>query len=69
MKKPNKLHSVISEEKSIEYFIRKYLKKIDKDIMQSLILTGSNRGKLHGLIKVHKITNSRTARNKHDRNT
>ena len=35
--KPNKLHPVISKEKSIEYAIRKYLTSIDKDIMQSLI--------------------------------
>ena len=57
MIKPNKLHSVIAKEKSIEYFIRKYLKNVDKDIMQSLIPTGSKPGKLYGLIKVHKINN------------
>ena len=55
--KPNKLHPVISKEKSIEYAIRKYLTSVDKDIMQSLILTGSKPGKLYGLIKVHKINN------------
>ena len=53
MIKPNKLHPVISKEKSIEYFIRKYLKNVDKDIMQSLIVTGSKPGKLYGPIKVH----------------
>ena len=57
MIKPNKLHPVISKEKSIEYFIRKYLKNVDKDIMQSLIPTGSKPEKLYGLIKVHKINN------------
>ena len=57
MIKPNKLHPVISKEKSIEYFIRKHLKNVDKNIMQSLIPTGSKPGKLYGLIKVHKINN------------
>ena len=55
--KLNKLHPVISKEKSIKYFIRKYLKNVDKDIMQSLIPTGNKPGKLYGLIKVHKINN------------
>ena len=57
MIQPNKLHPVLSKEKSIEYFIRKYLKNVDKDIMQSLISTGSKPGKLYGLIKIHKINN------------
>ena len=57
MIKPKKLPPVISKEKSIEYFIRKYLKNVDKDIMQSLIPTGSKPGKFYGLIQVHKINN------------
>ena len=57
MIKPNKLHPVISKEKSIEYFIRKYLENVDKDTMQSLIPTDIKPGKLYGLIEVHKIYN------------
>ena len=57
MIKSNKLYPMISKEKSIEHFIQKYLKSIDKDIMQSLIPTGSKAGKLYGLIKVNKINN------------
>ena len=43
MIKPNKLHPVISKEKSI-----KYSKNVDKDIMQSVIPTSSKLGKLYG---------------------
>ena len=42
MIKPNKLYSVILKEKSIKYFIRKYLKNVDKNITQSLMPPGSH---------------------------
>ena len=49
-----KIHPIIRKEKSISYYIKKYLKNYDSKITNSLIPSGSQPGKLYGLAKVHK---------------
>ena len=50
----NENHSIIQKEKSISYYIRKYFKKVTN--YQELIPSGSQRGKLYGIAKVHKTS-------------
>ena len=50
----SKGHPIISNEKSISYFIKKYVKNYDSEITNSLIPSRSQPGKLYGLVKVHK---------------
>ena len=51
------IHPIIAKENSIRYYVRKYLKDYGDEIIKSLIPSGSNPGKLYGLIKVHKDGN------------
>ena len=52
------IHLIIAKENSISYYhVRKYLKGYDNEVIRSLISSGSNPGKLYGLIKVHKDGN------------
>ena len=51
------IHPIIAKENSIRYYVRKYLKGYGDEIIKSLIPSGSNPGKLYGLIKVHKDGN------------
>ena len=51
------IHPIIVKENSIRYYVRKYLKDYGDEIIKSLIPSGSNPGKLYGLIKVHKDGN------------
>jgi len=44
---------IMAKEKSISYCIRTYLKCYDQNLVKSMIPTGSQPGKLYGLIKVH----------------
>ena len=52
-----KQHPIKTKEKSIEYYIRKYFKNYGKETINELIPSGSNPGKLYGLIKTHKPNN------------
>ena len=47
-------HPIISKEKSIRYYIDKYIPGLDKKSRKQLLPTGSSPGKLYGLCKVHK---------------
>ena len=49
-----KIHPIIHKEKSIFYYIRKYLKNYDSKMTNNLIPGGSQPGKLYGLAIVHK---------------
>ena len=49
-----KVHPIISKEKSVTYFIRKYLKNYDSEVIRKLISSGSKPGRIYGLVKVHK---------------
>ena len=49
-----KVHPIISKEKSVTYFIRKYLKNYDSEVIRKLIPSGSKPGRIYGLVKVHK---------------
>ena len=46
-------HPIISKEKSIIYYIRTYFKKFGEETVKSLLSSGTNPGKLYGLVKVH----------------
>ena len=50
----SKIHPIVRKEKSISYYIKKYLENYDSKITNSLISSGSQPGKLYGLAKVHK---------------
>ena len=49
-----KVHPIISKEKSVTYFIRKYLKNYDSEVIRKLISSGSKPGRIYGLVKLHK---------------
>ena len=49
-----KEHPIISKKKSVTYFIRKYLKNYDSEVIRKLIPSGSTPGRIYGLVKVHK---------------
>ena len=49
-----KVHPIISKEKFVTYFLRKYLKSHDSEVIRKLILSGSKPGRIYGLAKVHK---------------
>ena len=49
-----KVHLIISKEKSVTYYIRKYLKNYDSEVIRKLIPSGSKPGRIYGLVKVHK---------------
>ena len=53
----SKTHPIIARENSISYYIRKNLKEFGQDTIKSLIPSGSNPGKIYGLVKVHKTDN------------
>ena len=48
---------MIKKEKSINYYVNKYLKSYGSETIKNLILKGSSPGKMYGLIKVHKNNN------------
>ena len=50
----SKIHLIIRKEKSISYYMKKYLKNYDSEITNSFIPSGSQPGKLYELAKVHK---------------
>ena len=50
-------HPIIAKERSITYYIRKYLKEFGEETVKNLIPSGSTPGKLYGLIKIHKEDN------------
>ena len=50
-------HPIIAKERSIAYYIRKYLKEFGEETVKNLIPSGSTPGKLYGLIKIHKEDN------------
>ena len=50
----SKIHPIIRKEKSISYYIKKYIKNYDSEITNSLIPSVSQPGKFYGLAKVHK---------------
>ena len=56
IKNKSKIHSIIRKEKSISYYIKKYLKNYDSEITNSLTPSGSQPGKLYGLIKFIKMS-------------
>ena len=47
-------HPIITKEKSIRYYIDKYIPGLDKQSRKKLLPTGSSPGQLYGLCKVHK---------------
>ena len=49
-----KVHPIIKKEKSINYYVNKYLKSYGSETVKNLIPKGSSPGKMYGLIKVHK---------------
>ena len=49
-----KVHPVIAKENSIAYHVRKHLKNLGTETLRKLIPSGSNPGKIYGLVKVHK---------------
>ena len=49
-----KVHPIISKEKSVTYYIRKYLKIYDTEVIRKLIPSGSKPERRYGLVKVHK---------------
>ena len=51
------LHPIIPKEKSIIYYIRKYLKEFGEETVKCLLSSGTNPGKLYGFRKVHKNGN------------
>ena len=48
-----KAHSIIAKERSIAYYIRKYFKGYDEQLIRKRVLSGSVPGKVYGLVKVH----------------
>ena len=52
-----KVHPVIVKENSIAYHVCKHLKNLGTDTLRKLIRSGSNPGKIYGLVKVHKRGN------------
>ena len=57
LKVNSKIHPVIAKEKSISCYVRKYLKDFGPETMRRLIPSGSNPGKIYGLVKIHKRDN------------
>ena len=57
LKVNSKIHPVIAKEKSISYYVRKYLQDFGPETMRRLIPSGSNPGKIYGLVKIHKRDN------------
>ena len=50
-------HPIISKEKSINYYIRTYLKEFGEETVKSSLSSGTNPGKFYELVKVHKNGN------------
>ena len=52
-----KVHPIIAEENSINYYINKYLKSYHNSKTSKIVSTGGASGKLYRTIKVHKQGN------------
>ena len=50
-----KVHPIISKEKSVTYYICKYLKNYDSKVIRKLIPSGSKPARIYGLVKFIKI--------------
>ena len=48
------MHPIISKETSFTYFLRKYLKSYESEVIRKSIRSGSKPGRIYNLVKVHK---------------